>query len=100
MTPVLLSFRRANKEFFVLLIAILLTFAPTLYGQNGSPCYQPVTGFAKKAVAIQGGTYCPNCPFVVNASNLTDANLENFATIAAASIAVSNGVTVYSIPDC
>jgi hypothetical protein len=51
MEIILCLFRAFTKRINNLLLAVvLLAFQQTTYAQNGSPCYQPLTGFAKKAV--------------------------------------------------
>gem|GEM_PF-587182 len=63
--------------------------------QNGSPCYNPITGLNKIATPVQSGTLCVSCNFVTNGTNITDASKTNYATLSnTAGILAGSGISV------
>lgn len=78
-----------------ILLSSLLFVAQKATAQNGTLCYTPMTGFGKTATAIQSGGPCLACTFADSASNMTDANTNNYANFnTAIGLAAGNGVTV------
>ncbi len=65
-------------------------------GQNGSPCYSPVTGEGKAFSPVSGGVLSGS--FVNNGSNLIDGNTTNYAVFGSlAGVLNGSGVSVRDI---
>ncbi len=63
--------------------------------QNGSPCYNPVSGLNRAATPVQTGTLCVSCNSIANPGNITDASKTNFATLTnTAGLLAGSGVSV------
>lgn len=84
----------AHARAFSLLI-ILILFAEATIAQNGSFCYTPISGYGKQATAVQSGGLCVACTFLDSASNITDANKNNFANFnTSVGLLSGNGISV------